>query len=157
VTILLNGRPVQGYIGTFEAGGHVFVPVRPLITRIVDRLWYTDGRVAIERDGRTIYIILPAREPDALDRAYVPLRAVMQALGAGVGYDQRMRYVEIHLAARAVVASPAPFDESAPQVSPRAVFTPVPALTPRPVWSGPALPRRTPLPFASPSARGNRP
>lgn len=149
VTILLDGRPVQGYTGLFEAGGHIFAPVRPFVTRIADRIWYSGDRLAVQRDGKTVFIRLQQREPDALDGEFIPLRAVMNALGADVQYNEILHEVNIRLPLHPRVESPPPFDASAPQVAPTVVFTPSPEATPRPVWSGSPLPRRTPLPYSS--------
>ena len=155
VTVVLNGHPVRGYAGTFEADGHIYAPVRPYVTGIADRIWYSGDKLSIQRDGRTIVVPIAPRDPDALDSAFVPLRAVMTALGADVQYDAVLHAVNIRAMSHPVVALPTPFDALAPQAAPAAVFTPTPVPTPRPTWSGSPLPRRTPLPFTQPSPSGD--
>jgi hypothetical protein len=124
--------------------------VQPFVTRVADRLWYSGDRLAVQRNGRVVLVRLAQRDPDALQDNFVPLRAVMTALGADVQYDRAQSVVNISLPQHPVVALPTPFDAAAPQVAPTVVFTPTPEATPRPVWSGSPLPRRTPLPYGTP-------
>lgn len=146
VTVVLDGCPVRGYTGAFEIGGHVFASVRPYVTRIADRTWFEGDRLAIERGGRIVYVRITRRAPDALDRAFVPLGQILSALGADVGYDGVAHVLDVRIAKGRVVETPSPFDPALPQVGPNVVFTPVPVPTLRPNYTGPALPRRTPLP-----------
>lgn len=151
VSVFVDGRHVRAYTGAFEIGGHVFASIRPYVTQVADRIWYSGDRLAIERNGRIVYIRMARRAPDALDRAFVPLRAIMVALGAEVRYDALTRIVNVRLTRTARVASSAPFDPRAGSVAPNPVFTPVPVPTDRPPYVGPPLPRRTPLPFFEPT------
>lgn len=153
VAVTLDGRPVHGYAGAFELQGHVFAPVRPYVTRIADRLSYVDGRLAIERAGRIAYVRMAPLAPDALDRAYVPLRSVFVALGADVTYDGIKHVFAVTTSRKASLASPSPFNGPAPVQMPGNVFTPVPLPTERPTYTGPAIPRRTPIPYVRPSPR----
>ncbi len=147
VTVVLNGYPVRGYTNAFEIDGRIFAPVRPYVTLVADRVWYSGNRVAIERGGRVVYVRVDARGPDALDRAFVPLRRIIQALGAEIRYDGATRIAAIRAFGPSQVIAPASFDPALPQVSPSVVFTPLPLETARPDYVGPALPRRTPLPY----------
>ena len=144
---MLDGHRVRGYAGAFEINGHVFAPVRPYVTRIADRVYYDGGRLAIVRGSRTVYIRVPVRSPDALDRSYVPLSSVVMALGANARYVGSAHVLEIRLSPERTVLSPQPFDAGAPQATPNPVFTPVPVPTARPEYTGSPVPRRTPLPF----------
>jgi len=148
VTVEVNGCPIRAYHRPYAAGGHVFAPLRPFVTRVADRMWYEGDTLVIAREGHEVRIRLRPRTPDALDRTYVPLAAVLRDLGVTVSYESRR--FQIHLA-RTVLATPSPFNAALPSVAPRAVFTPVPAQTPRPIWTGSALPRRTPLPVTVPT------
>lgn len=152
---MLDGHRVRGYAGAFEINGHVFAPVRPYVTRIADRVYYAGGRLAIVRGSRIVYIRMPERAPDALDRSYVPLSSVVTALGAGARYLGSAHILEVRLPPERTVGSPEPFDPCAPQATPNAVFTPAPVATARPVYSGSPLPRRTPLPYARPTPKNS--
>ncbi|MDP9024681.1 MAG: hypothetical protein M3N13_04840 [Candidatus Eremiobacteraeota bacterium] len=155
VTVMLNGRPVRGYAGAFEVNGHIFAPVRPYVTRIAERLWYAGDRLAIERDGRIVYVRVSARNPDALERSYVPLGVVLRGLGVSLSYSVGAHVLTVRTVAGDSVATPSPFDPAASEVRPNRVFTPAPVPTARPIFNGPALPRRTPLPLtqAAPTPR----
>lgn len=122
------------------------MPVRPYVTALADRTWFVGDSLVIVRNGKMVVIRLRPSTPDALDRVYVPLAAVARDLGAAVEF--RNGEIQIRTAPRSVVLTPSPIP-SAELAAPRAVFTPIPSSTPRPVWTGPALPRRTPLPYAS--------
>lgn len=146
MTVVLDGRPVTAYRRAFDAGGHIYAPIRPYVTRVADRLWFDGNRLLIVRDGRRVAVELPSREPDALAQAYVPIAYVLRALGARVAFSNRTLVVQMRAS---VIARPTPYAGAA--VMPRAVFTPTPPITPRPVWTGSPLPRRTPLPVTVPS------
>ncbi|MDQ2864695.1 MAG: hypothetical protein M3R51_00570 [Candidatus Eremiobacteraeota bacterium] len=151
VTVVLNGFPVRGYIAAVEVRGRIFAPVRPYVTRIADRTWFLGDRFAIERDGRTVYIRLPARHWNGLERTYVPLGKIARALRMSVTYDRISQTLCIRTVALRPVASPSPFDGRTLPLVPSEVFTPIPVPTVRPVYIGPPLPRRTPLPVAAPT------
>ena len=109
-------------------------------------MWFERDRLVIVRDGRRVNVRATSRQPDALDRVYVPLAAVARTLGATVTY--RAGIIDVRTTEHAPLSTPAPF--AGETVPARAVFTPEPQVTPRPVWSGEPLPRRTPLPFPTP-------
>lgn len=151
VVVLLNGRPISAYNQAVVSSGRVFAPVRPFVTALSDRTWIEGNRLEIVRDGRRVSVVLGA---GSSDRAYVPLAAIARDLGAHVEY--RNGELEIRTEPREAIEAPTP---AAALASPRDVFTPMPVATPKPVWNGPALPRRTPLPYAThpPAlARGDR-
>ncbi len=155
VTVVLDGRPLAAYVRAYVAGGRVFTPVVPLITRLANRLWFDGGTLVIEREGRSVRVRLASSGAQPLDVAYVPAAATLRALGASVRYEPDAHRLLVSMPAREVVASPTPFNAALPQVAPSAVFTALPPPAPRPVWTGSPLPRRTPLP-APPHDWGTR-
>jgi hypothetical protein len=150
VTVLLDGRPIQAYARPYEVGGRIYAPVKPYLTRVAERLDYEGDVLILQRGGRTIRLRLDEVAPDALDRAYVAIAPLLRALGERVRYNASSKTREVFAPEAYEIATPAPFDARAPQVPPRIVFTPEPIPTPRPVWHGPAVPRRTPLPCCHP-------
>lgn len=146
MTVVLNGKAVRSYTGAFESAGRVYAPLRPFVTGIADAMWFEGDRLVIVRDGRSVIVRMPSREPDALDHAYVPLAPILRSLGEIVEYQPFGRIV-VRSPYPGVVATATPFNPSAPSASPSVVFTPVPVPTPRPIWTGSPLPRRTPLPY----------
>jgi len=152
VTVRLDGERLPAYVRAYVSRGRVYAPVRPLLARLADRIWFDGNVLTIVRDGRTVRIAMAGRAPDALDTAFVAVAPVLRALGEGVAYDAHARALDVRSVRPAGVATPEPFDPSAPAVAPRTVFTPQPVPTTRPVWSGSPLPRRTPLPLGSPPA-----
>ncbi len=150
VTVRLDGRPLPAYVSAYDADGRVYAPVRPAIALLADRLWFDGNVLVVTRDGRSVRIALAGRAPDALDAAYVPVAALLRALGECVSYSPKERRLDVVSRERGAVAPPTPFDASLPSAAPRAVFTPQPVATPRPVWNGSPLPRRTPLPANGP-------
>lgn len=146
VAVLIDGRPLAAYVHAYLAGGRVFAPVTPLLTRLADRVWFDGDTLVFERDGRRIRVRVAPVFPGELDGTYVPAGPVLRALGDSVRYDARSRSLEVRTRAAQSVASPTPFNPAAPSVAPSAVFTPEPAVTPRPAVTGSPLPRRTPLP-----------
>ncbi|MBV8067272.1 MAG: hypothetical protein JO113_04785 [Candidatus Eremiobacteraeota bacterium] len=150
VTVLVDGRPMAAYHHAYVSGGRVFAPVDPLLMRLADRLWIDGGTLIVERDGRRTRVGLARGVATALNAAYVPVGPVLRALGLAVRYDAATHRLLVNVPVAAVVASPTPFNAMAPSALPKAVFTPAPPLTPRPVWTGSPLPRRTALPFPPP-------
>ncbi len=147
VTVLLDGRPVAAYSRAYVAAGRTYAPLAPYVTRVADRLGYRAGTVVIDRGARYARVALRSVTPDALDRQYVAIAPILRALGESVRYDPKAHVVYVCSRQAVSVATPPPFDPLAAQVAPRVVFTPAPVPTPRPIWRGPALPRRTPRPY----------
>jgi len=149
VTVRLDGRPLPSYVRAYVAKGRVFAPVRPLLSRLADRLWFEGNLLVIVRDGRMVRIPLGTRTPDALDSAFVTIVPVLRALGESVTYDTRQHVLDVRTTRSEGITGEPPFVPG-PVALPRVVFTPEPVATPRPVWSGSPLPRRTPLPEVPP-------
>ncbi len=149
MTVVLDGKTVRSYTGAFESAGRVYAPLRPFVTGIADAMWFDGDSLVIVRDGRSVIVRIPSREPDALDHAYVPLAPILRSLGEIVEYQPSGRVV-VRSPYPPVVATPTPFDPAVPSAMPSAVFTPAAVATPRPVWTGSPLPRRTPIPYPTP-------
>lgn len=150
VTLVVDGRPLPAYAHAYVRAGRVFTPVDPLLTRLADRIWFEENDLVVERGGRRVRVPLPRDGTPALNAVYVPAGPVLRALGVAVRYDALAHRLIIGVPARAVVASPTPFNPAIPSVSPGTVFTPTPPSTPRPIWTGSPMPRRTALPFPPP-------
>jgi hypothetical protein len=149
VSVVVDGRPLVAYHRAFEVGGRTYAPLRPYVSRIAERMWYVGDVLVIQRGARYAYVRMASRTPGALASTYVPLAPMLRALGACVQYDDGV--VEVRLSAHQRIALPTPFNPSVPSVAPHSVFTPEPIVTARPVWSGSALPRRTPIPVIVPT------
>lgn len=155
--VVLDGTPVRSYNAPYLAHGRVMTPIEPYVTAIAASVGY-DGNALIVRLG-DLFAQVPMKEPPAPERyarTYVEIGPIARTLGARVRFDAHSQtlYVETP---RVALATPTPFNAAVPRVSPRAVFTPAPAQTPRPIVSGTPLPRRTPLPVQSrpsPDPRG---
>lgn len=151
ITVLLDGHRIAAYGPAYVVDGRTYAPLAPYVTRMADRVSY-DGRVLVlSRGERRAILRLEPVAPDALDRQYVALAPVLRALGVTVRYDGATKTVEVGTPPLVAVESPAPFDPLAPQVQPHVVFTPAPLPAPPIVWHGPAVPRRTPLPYPIPT------
>ena len=158
VAVVVDGRPLPAYVRAYVARGRAFVPLEPLLSRVTRSFWFDadGGLVVLRADGSLVRVRLPARLPEELDVAYVPIAPVLRAIGVDVDYLRSAATLEVRTPGRAAVATPTPYAApSLPQPA-RAVFTPQPVPTPRPVWSGPPVPRRTPLPYQSPEPTGTK-
>ena len=152
VSVTVDGRPLAAYVRAYVAGARVYAPVRPLLTRLADRLWYDGENLVIERDGRRARVRIRAGAfPGQLDGVYVMVGPVLQALGATVRFDAAARRLFVNVSPRAILASPTPFNAAVPSIAPSAIFTPAMPATPRPIWTGSPLPRRTALPVPPPN------
>jgi hypothetical protein len=151
VTVRLDGLPLPSYVHAYVADGRVYAPVRPLVAKLADRLWFDGNVLVIVRDGRTVRVPMQARTPDALDSAFVAIAPVLRAMGESVSYNAGERALDVRSARADGITQPQPFTPG-PSSPPRVVFTPDPVPTPKPVWSGSPLPRRTPLPATGPPA-----
>jgi hypothetical protein len=151
VAVSVDGRPLSAYVRAYLSGDRVYVPIAPLLTELADRLLFDGDTLVVQRAGHTVNIRLEPRFRAELRGAYVPAAAVLRALGASVLYDGEHRRLVVTVPLRAVVASPTPFNPAVPSVAPNAVFTPLVPATPRPLWTGSPMPRRTALPFPPPA------
>jgi len=153
VSVFVDGRPLPAYVHAYAFGGRVYAPVSPLLTRLADRVWSQGDTLIITRGDARVRVVIARALPEQLNGEFVAVGPVLRALGASVRYDASRRSLIVHVPARAVVASPTPFNPSLPSVRPSAVFSPAVSPTPRPAWTGSPLPRRTPLPAPPPACR----
>jgi hypothetical protein len=130
--------------------GRVFVPVAPLLMRLADRFWIDGTTLIVERQGCRVRVLLASRVSSEFGDAYVPAGPVLRSLGASVRYDPHGRRLIVTIPSHDALASPTPFNPAVPSAAPAAVFTPPVPSTPRPIWTGSPLPRRTALPFPPP-------
>ncbi len=151
VTVLFDGRPVLSYAHAYIAAGRTYAPLAPYVTRFADRMDYEGKSLIIRRGERMTRLVVARVSPDALDREYVAIAPVLRSLGASVSYDAKQRLVEVVSPGPAAVQTPRPFDANAFEVAPHVVFTPTPIPQAPFVWRGPAIPRRTPLPYPEPT------
>lgn len=150
VTVLIDGHPLRAYARAYVANGRVFAPVDPLLTQLADRLWFEGDTLVVQRGDRRVRVRIAGGPAAPLDGAYVAAGPVLQDLGIAARYDAATRRLLVRVGERETVASPTPFNAAVPAVVPSAVFTPPPTPTPRPVWTGSPLPRRTALPLPPP-------
>jgi hypothetical protein len=144
-------------------------PVTAGVTRWSDRTAVDGNTITIERDGRrcVLHVGVDALDCDGRREqalgvapfgragvAFVPLAEVARALGGSAIYDARTRTLALDFPPSGALATPAPFDPSAPEVTPSPAASPGPtAVPPGPVTIGSPLPRRTAIP-AVPSRGG---
>jgi hypothetical protein len=138
---------MAAYVRAYFFEGRVYAPLSPLVTRLADRVWFDGPDAIIQRDGHRIRVKSAAVDPAALHGVYVAVGPVLRALGATVRYEPSGHRLAVQLAEHTVVALPTSFNPREPSPMPTAVFTPAVVPTPRPIWTGSPLPRRTGLPF----------
>jgi hypothetical protein len=143
VTVAVDGRNLSVYVRAHIVRDRVIAPLS-LVRMLVDRMWLEDGDLIVERGGRRARVPLRLRFDGGVDVTSVELAPLLRRLGDELDYSASRRTLEVRTAPRAPLGSASPFTGLQPPV--RAVFTPEPVPTPRPVWSGSPLPRRTPLP-----------
>jgi hypothetical protein len=149
VTISIDGRPLVQYVHAYVSAGRVYAPVSPLLRRLADAVWFDGSTLVVRRAGRQLGIPLASGGWAAPQSAFVEIAPLLRFLGDAVRYDAHSRRLDVRTPPAAALDSPTPFQPQAQQQVPRAVFTPSPAPTVRPVWTGSPLPRRTPLPSTS--------
>jgi hypothetical protein len=150
VSIVVDGHPLAAYVRAYAFAGRVYAPVSPLLTRLADRVWSHGDTLVIQRGDVRVRVVLAPTLPGQLGGDFVAVGPVLRALGASVRYDPAARRLIVRVPPRSTIASPTPFNPNAPSVRPSAVFTPPESATPRPVWTGSPLPRRTPLAASAP-------
>ncbi|MBV9270064.1 MAG: hypothetical protein JO165_03160 [Candidatus Eremiobacteraeota bacterium] len=157
VTVVVDGRRLDAYLGAYVQHGRVMAPVDPFLTQFATKISYDGKTLVVMRGERFAQVALTARpSPLELQWTYVPVAPLLVTLGAAVRYDPLHRVLEVRPPRSPIVATPTPFNPAVPQVEPTTLFTPIPVPTPRPVFTGKPVPRRTPLPFEpapSPSPR----
>ena len=154
--LVLDGRPIRSYTPLTLLRGRVVGPVQPYLTRIAEQISYAGGYLVLTRGTRRVRIPMALSPGTALDQAQLPLVPLLRALGEQVDVDAPKGRIEV-TSPGPVVVLPAPFDPAARQVPPTVVFTPAPAATPKMVWDGVPVPRRTPIPanaWATPAPGG---
>ncbi len=147
VTVVIDGRRLPQYARAFVAGGRVYAAASPLLRRVADRMWVDGGSFVVECNGRRVRVPIAAGRGDQPSTAYVAVGPLLRGLGDGVHYRAGARALDVRTRPAGAIATPTPFRGASQAVAPRAIFTPEPVPTTRPVWKGPPLPRRTPLPF----------
>jgi hypothetical protein len=161
VTVVLDGRLVEASQTAQNVAGVVVAPLDPYLRRVADRISVdlAHGTITLSRGATSISlrlgdrrartaegsVVLPIAPYVREGEPYVPLAAVVRALGEAVAYDPQARLVSISSAALDPVATMTPYipDPNAPTPGP--AFTPAPLPTPRPVVTGSPYPRRTPI------------
>lgn len=146
VTIVVNGAIVPSFAPARIVEGRVVGPVAPVVAHLASRAAYlpAEGKVLIERASRRILVPVVFI---ADETPYVPLAAVVRALGGSAAFDTRTKTMSVVLPEDGEVGTPAPFDPRAPQVAPTTLFTPEPPKpTPRAIELGRPAPRRTAIP-----------
>ena len=159
VTIVLDGRAIEGSRGASLRDGVVVAPLDPYVRRIADQIETAGpaGRIVISRDDATIVIAIgsPLAEcgPTAVrlpiapfvrdGEPNIPLAATARALGASVIYDARAHSVYIAFAHRPV-STMTPFVGYTPPAD-VVTFSPTSTPAPRVVVTGRPRPRRTPI------------
>jgi hypothetical protein len=165
VVVILNGAIVASAPPAQLLFGHVMAPLAPVVTHFTQRAVLDGDTITLVRSDRTcvLHVGSDAITCDGVARtlpvapfgrggiAYVPLAEVARALGGVAAYDPHTGIVALDVPPDTVLKTPAPFDPSAPQASPTAIFTPSPVpvpvpATPRPLETGSPQPRRTAIP-----------
>ncbi len=143
VAVVIDGAIVPSVPVATLVMGRVLGPPE-LVARFATRVHILDdATLVVERDGRRCI----ARTHPGDDLGRVALEPLVRCLGGSSVWDERAHMLSISFARRNDVATPAPFDPTAPQVAPTAVFTPEPPPpTPRAIASGIPRPRRTAIP-----------
>ena len=112
-------------------------PLAPVITRFTERAVISGDTITLERNGRRCVFrigsdtfmcdgvtgVSPVAPFGRGGVAYVPLAEVVHAFGGAVEYDARTHIVALAVVQDATLRTPAPFNPSAPSVTPTTVFT----------------------------------
>ena len=148
VEVRLDGRPVLAYHRAILWHNTVMVPVSPFAVRIARIIGQTPRLLTLERHDDIVRV--------RVDRADgVPrfgLAGPLRAFGFAVRFDARNKILWVTSPVHRPLAFSTPYRGA--QTSVRVVFTPTPVQTPRPPFTGPMRPRRTPIPlefWATPS------
>ena len=143
VTIIIGGAPVQSYNRPYILRGRVMAPIVPFVARCSDRISYQGKMMIIRRDDRVARVLSGTVEPRTLQAYYVAVAPLLRSLGAQISYDRVDRKLFVRCLPMPPLQTMAP--QLTPHVAPTTVFTPEPASTPRPIYTGSPHPRRTPI------------
>jgi hypothetical protein len=149
VTVVIDGRRVDASEGARLERGVVVAPLDPFVRDVAERITSEGpGRgYTIARGARSISIRIPAaaaRDDVEAETPFVPLAAIVRALGASVDYDAGSRTIVISTTPEPLVTM-TPFAIYAPPPGPRVTFAPKETPAPVPVVTGIPHPRRTPI------------
>lgn len=147
LVVVLNGAIVHSYSPAYLHNGHVIAPLQPYVTAVAGRITYNGANLVVTRGDRFAKLRFGGQpQPGQWDQTYVEIAPLLRSLGVSVAYDPQRRRLEIDTL-QPMLVTPTPFNPAVPQASPKAIFTPAAASTPRPQVSGSPAPRRTPLPL----------
>jgi len=164
VVVILNGAIVASAPPAQLLFGHVMAPLVPVVTHFTQRAAIDGDTITLVRGEQTCVLrigsdayscdgvggTLPVAPFGRDGVAYVPLAEVARAFGGAVEYDPHSRIMALDVQPETALKTPAPFDPSAPSVTPTVIFTPSPSpappATPRPLDEGTPMPRRTAIP-----------
>ncbi len=151
VTVAIDGREVRSYEPAVLIDDRVVAPVAPFVTQLADRVVIDGSWIIIERAGRVARVRVDTVDPRRYDVVYVSLAAALRPLGITVHYDPGTRRLTVTTHPAPLVTTPVPSASEPLEPQPHVVFTPTPQASPRPVYTGPPQPRRTPLPAIAPT------
>jgi hypothetical protein len=151
--VLVDGRLLSSYARAYVQEGRVFMPIAPLMLRVTDRAWFEGSDLVLQRAQRRVRVRIPRGDAQELETTFVAVGPLLRQLGDDVIYDARNQRLQIRTPRTTIVTTPTPYLAPATPLQARDVFTPSPKPVPQPTWSGPPLPRRTPLPNPPPPVR----
>ncbi|MGA8534085.1 MAG: hypothetical protein WB615_08255, partial [Candidatus Tumulicola sp.] len=129
VMVTVDGRRLAVYARARILYGRVYAPLS-LVRMLVDRMWFEDRVLVVERGARRARVPFVLRFDGGLDVSAVALAPLLRELGDELRYHSSPPTLEVRTPPTAPVASATPFaGEAVPR---RPVFTPEPVATPRP-------------------------
>ena len=146
LTILIDGSPIVSSQPARIVAGRTMAPLVPVITRIADVIRLRQDRLLVIERGRYSVTLALARDPRCSECVFVPLAAVVRALGGDVRYDAHGKSVALSFIP-STLRTPEPYDMLAlPRPGTTALPWPSPpSSTPRPAFVTVPSPRRTPF------------
>lgn len=161
VTVLIDGRPVEGSGPAELVRGTITAPLEPYLNRLAALVEIGADRktVRLVRGGATVVLTIGERlarvgpglrtlpiAPYLRDgQAIIPLAAVARDLGVAVRYDARSGTVALDEPPAPPLVTMTPYAPQPPLRDPAPTFSPTAAETPRPIVTGIPQPRRTPV------------
>ncbi len=160
VTVLIDGRLVDGTVAARLRGGVVVAPIEPYLSDIAERIETRENglRIVFERGRRSFTVSIgsriarrgPAAESLPIapylrgGEAFIPLAVTARALGGDVDYDAATKTLRVALTPDPV-STLAPSGPWTPGAGPFETFPPPETPAPAPRDTGVPKPRRTPL------------